>query len=271
MDPWSNIEIPPDDPEILQIDKFKASIGKIPPHVYQIRKLISGFEICHYKFDQHLGYIKGSISNLKPNIILEDIGRNHLRNGEKVIEKDRSGRSFTGYIYVLLLGKWLGESDKEYDVNKHKELANNISRWLGQKDAEKERLVRLLIARLKWDWKAYESLLRENANKDLENQVCRIDICHYNFPKIINSVLIGIGQLKPVDLFEGCGSFTSDIKSSVEGELDSLTDIIKDKFAWKEPDKKTMIRIWLYFCLAKTLKEQVGIKRSLGSLFKIKT
>ena len=263
MDPWSNIEIPPEDPEIIQIDKFKAALGKIPPHVYQIRKLITGFEICHYKYNQHLEYIKGSISNLKPNIILEDIGRNHLRHGEKVIDKDRSGRSFTGNIYVLILSKWLDDSNKDQDINKHDELANNITQWLGQKDAEKERLVRLLIARLKWDWKSYESLLRDNSNKDLENQVCRIDICHYNFPEIINSVLIGIGQKKPVELFEGCGSFTSNIKSSVEGEFDLLTEIIKDKSSGKEPDQKTMIRIWLYLCLAKTLKEQVGLKRSL--------
>ena len=266
MDPWSNIEIPPDDPEIIQIDKFKTTLGKIPPHVYQIRKLITGFEICHFKYNQHLEYIKGSISNLKPNIVLEDIGRNHFRHGEKVIGKDSSGRSFTGHIYVLILTNWLGNTEKEYDVNKHGELAKNITQWLGQKDTEKERLVRLLIARLKWDWKSYESLLRDNSNKDLENQVCRIDICHYNFPEIINSVLIGIGLLKPVDAFEGCGSFTSDIKSSIEGEFDLLSEIIKDKSSGKEPDQKTMIRIWLYLCLAKTLKEQAGLKRSLGSL-----
>ena len=205
MNPWSNIEILPDDPEIRRIDKFEASLGKIPPHAYQIRKLISGFEVCHFKYHQHISYIRESITKLKPNIVLEDIGKYHLRHGVQVLEKDKSGRSLSGQIYILALTDWLNDIEQYDDPKKNTEMFHKITKWLGQKDSEKERLVRLLIARLKWDWKSYESLLKDNANKELENQVCRIDICHYNFPKIIDSVLIGIGQLKPVDLFEGCG------------------------------------------------------------------
>lgn len=266
MNPWANIEIPPDDPEIRRIDEFEASLGKIPPHAYQIRKLISGFEVCHFKYNQHISYINKSITNLKPNIVLEDIGKYHLRHGTQILDKDKSGRSLSGQIYILSLKKWLDDIEQEDDHDLNEELLQKITKYLGDRDSEKERLVRLLIARLKWDWKSYENLLKDNANRELENQVCRIDICHYNFPNIIDSVLIGIGQLKPVDSFEGCGSFTSNIKSAIKDEFDLLTETIKKLIARKEPDKKSMIRTWLYFSLAKTLKEQVGLKQSFQGL-----
>jgi hypothetical protein len=263
MNPWSNIEIPPDDPEISLIDKFETTLGKIPEHIRQIRELISGFEVCHFKYDQHISYIKESIINLKPNIVLEDIGKNHLRHGTQVLDKDRSGRSLSGQIYIQILKKWLDDIEPENDHNLNEELLQKITKCLGERDSEKERLVRLLIARLKWDWKSYEGLLKDNANKELENQVCRIDICHYNFPNIIDSVLIGIGQLKPVDSFEGCGSFTSNRKSAIKDEFDLVTDKIKAILSEKERDKRSMMSAWLYFCLAKTLKEQVGLNKSL--------
>ncbi len=81
MNPWSNIEIPSDDSEIRNIDAFEGNLGGIPEQVVQIRKLISGFEVCHFKYKKHINYIKESIANLKPNIVLEDIGKNHLSPG----------------------------------------------------------------------------------------------------------------------------------------------------------------------------------------------
>jgi hypothetical protein len=263
MNPWSNIETSPDDPEIIEINKFETALGRIPENVLQIRKLISGFEVCHFKYLQHITYIKDSIANLKPNIILEDIGKTHFRYGAEVLEKDKSGRSLSGQIYVSALTDWLDDIELGDDPKKDEGILLKITKWLGQRDPEKERLVRLLIARLKWDWKTYEGLLEDNANKELENQVCRIDVCHYNFPGIIDSLLNGIGQLKPVEAFEGCGSFTSNIKSSIKDEFNLLRDRIKDILYEQKPDKRAMMRTWLYLCLAKTLKEQVGLKQSL--------
>ena len=153
MNLWSNIEIPPDDPEIIQIDEFEMTLGKIPSHVYQIRKLISGFEVCHFKYDRHIEYIKESITNLNPNIALEEIGKNHLRHGTHATDKDRSGRSLSGQNYVMILTKWLNDVEQEDDHNLVGEMHQKITNSLGERDIEKERLVRLLIARLKWDWK----------------------------------------------------------------------------------------------------------------------
>jgi hypothetical protein len=266
MNPWSNIETSPDDPEIIEINKFETALGRIPENVLQIRKLISGFEVCHFKYLQHITYIKDSIANLKPNIILEDIGKTHFRYGAEVLEKDKSGRSLSGQIYVSALTDWLDDIELGDDPKKDEGILLKITKWLGQRDPEKERLVRLLIARLKWDWESYEKLLKDNAEKKLENQVCRIDICHYNFPRTIDSIIMAIGQLRPVDFFEGCGSYSSKIKSAINDEFILLNDTIKSIISKKELDHKLMMKMWLMFCLAKTFKEQVGLKQSLVPL-----
>ena len=93
-----------------------------------------------------------------------------------------------------------------------------------------------------------------------------MDICHYNFPGIIDSVLRGIGELKPVESFEGCGSFTPGIKSIIEKELSVLINSINSLCSLKETGKPFMLKAWLYASLAKTIKEQAGLKRSLPGL-----
>ena len=54
MDPWSNIEFSVQDSEINEIDKFERTLGNIPVHVQQIHELITRFEVCHFKYRQHL-------------------------------------------------------------------------------------------------------------------------------------------------------------------------------------------------------------------------
>jgi hypothetical protein len=268
MDPWTNIEVTPDDPEISQINEFEGRLGKLPEAVHQIRKLIFGYEVCHFKHQQHASYIKTSIINLEPARIPEDIGKHHLRHGDHVLEKDKSGRSLLGQNYISSLTWWLDENDKGGNLIRKEGLFKKIKEWLGQREPEKERLVRLLIARLKWDWKSYENLLKENANRVLESQVCRMDVCHYNFPNIIDSVIRGIGKLEPVDSFEGCGSYNSDIKSEIESELSILIDKVKSIISSEDLNKSLLIQAWLFTCFAKILKAQLGLKQSLLGLLK---
>jgi hypothetical protein len=40
MNEWSNIDISPNNPEIIEIDKFKKTLGVIPSNVRKIRELI---------------------------------------------------------------------------------------------------------------------------------------------------------------------------------------------------------------------------------------
>lgn len=265
MNAWSNIDVSPDNPEIIEIDKFEKTLGVIPSNFRQIRELITRFEVCHFKYQQHFKYIKESILNLKTNIDPEKIGENHIRSGENAWKKDKTGRSRLGQRYVWALTNWLGDNPKVKDLEYYnKKLGQQITKWLGKKNPEKERLVRLLIARLIWDGKSYEELRHGKENKELELQICSTDICHYNFPKNLNLLLPGIGEMKPVEAFEGCGSFNSDIKKTVEKEFSILNDLLKFITSASKPDKNELVKAWLIACLAKTLKEQVLSKRKIN-------
>lgn len=258
MDAWSNIEVTPNDPEIAGINKFEASLGIMPQNAYRIRELIMGFEVCHFKFQSHVEKIKDSILNLEPTVTLETIGTNHIRHGENAWIKDSTGLSLMGQQYVWAIRVWLGDETyrKEISDKYDKKLEQKIHRWLGDKNEGKIRLVRLLLARLTWDWKSYEEFSQGDQYKDLKFQICRLDICHYDFPSNLNLVLKGIGEMKPVENFEGCGSFNNGIREFIEKELIVLNDLFQS-YLKSNSSKNNPTKAWLIACLMKTLKEQI--------------
>lgn len=270
MSAWSNIEISPQDSEIIEIDKLEETLGKISENVEKIRELITRFEVCHFKYQQHFKHIKDSILNLRPNVEPAQIGANHISKGKDVLDNDKTGRSILGQQYVNSLMKWLGDYSQENSNYFNNELNHQTTKWLGDKNPDKERIVRLLIARLIWDWKAYEEYQQRGEYKELEIQACRMDICHYAFPKHLDLLLQGIGRMEPINNFEGCGSFNTDIKTYVEKQFSILCDYLKSNSNKKNLNQDEKIKLWLIACLAKTLKEQVGLKKSLHQLISLK-
>ena len=266
MSSWSNIEISPQDSEIIAIDKFEKTLGELSENVQKIRELIRRFEVCHFKYKEHLKYIKESILNLNPNIEPTTIGVNHIRKGEDALKNDKTGKSSLGQQYLYSLMSWLGDYDQENSKYFNNELNEQITKWLGNKNQDKEKIVRLLVARLIWDWKSYEEYQQGGKYKELEFQACRMDICHYAFPKHLDLLLQGIGRMEPIDNFEGCGSFNSEIKTYVEEHFLTLCDYLKSNTNKNNSEQNEQIKIWLIACLAKTLKEQVGLKKSLPLL-----
>ena len=269
MKAWSNIQFSLQDPEIVKINNLEIKLGELPDKVYKIRELITRFEVCHFKYQQHLRKIKDSIIDLEPNVDMTKIGINHIQYGEGVLNKDTTGKSLIGQQYVWAIKEWLNDNPKnEIFDNFDKQLGQKIQEWLGDKSSDKIRLIRLLLARLTWDWKSYEKLKHGGEYKDLELQICRMDICHYAFPKNLDSLLQGIGQMKPVkeNEFEGCGSFDIKIKSFIENEFSILNDMVKTLTYNNKLDKNELTKAWLIVCLAKTLKEQVHISESIVEL-----
>jgi hypothetical protein len=264
MKAWDNIEFAEDDPEIRGIDNFEKSLGKLPEHVRKIRDLITGFEICHFKFERHLSYLKETISNLKASIDLADVGASHIRKGKDAWKKDATGRSRLGQEHVWILMKWLNEDSGIPDDIIRLDQEQQVSEWLGRRNPEKERLVRLLIARLLWDWESYEKYTTGEDHRELEYQVCRMDICHYAFPENLFQVLRGIGKLEPVKAFEGCGSFNSRTKDTARKEFEILNDSLKSILHSEQPGKDEMLKAWLTACLAKTLKEHVKLDSQIN-------
>jgi hypothetical protein len=258
MDAWSNIEISPQDPEIIRINNLQKSLGELPENVSQICELITRFEVCHFKYRQHLDKIKNSILNLQPEVVPNEIGINHIQHGPNAWRNDTTGRSLIGQQYLWAIKKWLsGDAPEKYY---NKELGQQVQKWLGVKNPVKKRLVRLLIARLTWDWKSYTELQRGGKFKELEYQACRMDICHYAFPRNLNLLLQGIGKMKPVGNFEGCGSYGNNRKIFVEKQFSIVSNILLKLRSMELSDK---YKNWLIVCLAKTIKEQAGMQKPI--------
>jgi hypothetical protein len=93
-----------------------------------------------------------------------------------------------------------------------------------------------------------------------------MDICHYAFPENLDLLLQGIGRMEPINNFEGCGSFNTDIKTFIEKQFSILYDFLKSISNKKKLKHNEKIKLWLIACLAKTLKEQVGLNKSLSQL-----
>lgn len=264
MNAWVNIEISPDNTEIRQIDKYEKKLATLSPDIQKIRELITRLELCHFKSKQHVTYIKESITTLKPVINLEQIGTHHVSKGKKAIKLDTTGRSILGLKYIEALTYWLNNTSEtnqsEYD---DKTLEKKIHSWLGQKTPDKEKLVKLVIARITGDWETYEILEKGEKHKGLIFQACRIDTCHYTFPNNLDLLLKGIGNLNPYPEFEGCGSYSKEIKNSAKDEFLALNHRLEELLSFSNPNIDTMITIWLTACLAKTIKEQVGLETPL--------
>jgi hypothetical protein len=269
MGAWSNIEVSQGDAEIASIDKLEEALGSYPQNVRLIRELITRFEVCHFKYQQHLTYIRESIKGLNPHIDPASIGQNHIQHGDKAWKSDRTGRTLMGQQYIWALNNWLDKGVKNKPPEYNEQLSREVKVWLGEKSPEKDKLVGMLLARLKWDWKKLEELSqrsmeeisREGDDTVLEYQICRMDICHFAFPAHLINILRGIGQMSPVDTFEGCGTHNSNIRKSMDEELTKInTWLLQRKEAGIEAqDLSGLTRIWLFACLAKTIKEQVGL------------
>ena len=266
MNAWSNIQISPDDPEIIKIDNLEKKLGKLSDRVRKIRELITRFEVCHFKYQQHIGYIKDSIQKLEPYIDPAEIGAHHIHHGAYACEKDTTGRSLIGQHYLQGIKEWLDDNPAREISGIYKdELGPQIQNWLGEKSPEKEKLVRLLVARLSWDWKSYTEL-QGGEFKDIELQACAMDICHYSFPGNLDLLLQAIGQMKPVNKFEGCGSYTNHIKACIEVEFSVLNHKFEVMIERGKSDKNELIKAWLIACLAKTLKEAVHLSQPVNDL-----
>jgi len=265
MQTWSNIQLTPKDPEVTRINSLEKKLGKLSDKTVKIRELITRFEVCHFRYQQHIRKIKDSILTLEPNTDPAKIGITHVRHGENAWKNDTTGHSLNGQQYIWAMKKWLNDGSViEITDIYNKEQGLQIQKWLDHKSPDKIRLVRLLLARLTWDWKSYEELQHGGKYKDLELQICATDICHYAFPANLDLILQAIGKMKPVENFEGCGSFDAKRKAFIEKELADLNSTIKSMYKGRQPDKDGLTRIWLNACLAKTLKEQVNISMPIS-------
>ena len=266
MSYWSNIEVSTKDSEINEIDDFGRGLGDLSESVQKVRELIRRFEVCHFKRKTHLEYIVDSIMSLNPSVEPAIIGANHISKGLSSLKRDTTGRSKLGQQYVCSLKSWLGDNSQQDSEYFNSELSLKIEKWLDAKDPQKERLVKLLVSRLMWDWSSYKQYQSSENPGELESQVCRMDICHYAFPGHLELLLEGIGQSRPIENFEGCGTFDTETREYIEKQYVRLCERITGYTNTTGQDKEWQIKVWLMASLAKTLKEQVGLNAAMPRL-----
>lgn len=263
MKDWANIVITAEDPEIIRINKLENDLGNIPDIIRQIRELITRFEVCHFKYKKHLGNIRASIAQLRPYTVPDEIGIHHIHHGENDFKSDKTGRSLLGQQYLWALIDWTGDKSGKRISDQNALFNHQIQIRLGENSPEKIQIVRLLIARLKWDWKSYEILRQGNEHKELKLQVCSMDICHYSFPSNLDLLLDAIGRMQPARDFEGCGTFNQNIKLYLEEEFTILNDNFRTLLVNGKSDHNDLVRAWLTACLAKTIKEALSLQGSI--------
>jgi hypothetical protein len=273
MNAWINLEVLPNDEEIAAIDQLEQALGNIPKRIHQIRELITRFESCHFKYQQHYRHIVESIAILCPVVEVSKIGSNHPRHGGNAWRNDTTGRSRIGRQYIEALHSWLDE-DSSNNVGvpgqETLKLKQRVNVWLGDRSEEGVRLVRMLLARL--FWQSVKDYRRGGELSELEGQVERIDICNYAFPQNIERLIQGIGKLEPVKAFDGCGTFDVKTKSFISKEFSKLCEWLKTDTRANTPNnglelgKKEPMKVWLVACLAKTLKESIHLRYSLPQI-----
>lgn len=255
MGAWANIVVSPDDPEIASIDALEGVLGELPESVLGVRELITRFESCHFKARRHYRHILDSIEALRPAVDPADIGAAHPRNGPDVVGGDPTGRARLGQRFIEALRCWLrGAGARE--TGSTGEMNPPVEAWLGARDEDKERLVRLLLARLHYE--PLEEHQRGGEWAALEYQVIATDICCYAFPDSIEQVIRAIGRLEPLTEFHGCGTSNPEIDAFLSTEIERLRDRLLHADPASDGDMvgRGQARRWLVACLVKTLKEQ---------------
>ena len=266
MDSWRNIIISKNDPEIIEINKLENELEVVSTAVGAVRQLITKFEICHFKYAIHYDYILRSIEFLSPFVDPDSIGSSHPRKGPDAWRKNKTGRTRTAQIYIDAIILWLNpKSLTGFDshIRVIQIMKAHVTKLLDERNNEKERLVELLIKRLLWRPIERHSL---GVQLDrLQDQIERTDICHYTFPDNIERVLAGIGSLAPAKDFQGCGSYNSRIKRQVSVWFQQLCKWINREPGYLDRGfgKRSNMKIRLAACLAKTLKQQVGLINKL--------
>jgi hypothetical protein len=244
---------------------MEQALGNVPKQIYKVRELITRFEVCHFKYRQHYQHIIESIAALHPAVDVDRIGSNHPRHGENAVKNDKTGRSRIGQQYIYSLRLWLDNVPISSD-DSQKKMSQRVTTWLGEKNDNKERLVRQLMARLLYQ--SMEDYLRGGELGELEYHIMATDICNYSFPQNLEEVIQAIGKLKPVIDFEGCGTYNAEIMSFISKEFERLCKWLQEDTP--DSDNKlgetVPIKSWLVASLAKTMKEQIHLTDSLPTL-----
>jgi hypothetical protein len=186
------------------------------------------------------------------------------RNNENASRMDKTGRYLLGQQYVWALINWLADYPPlNLSGFFYNEIYTNVSTWLGNKSPQKEKLVRIVVAKLTHDWKSLKKFNHYSKNKQLAYFAYSMEIWHYTFPKKLEKLLQDIGKMEAKNS-DPDGSYTIDEegKTNIENEFAILCNLMNsEKFSSSNglTEKDELIKIWLIASITKALKEQTGL------------
>jgi hypothetical protein len=116
---------------------------------------------------------------------------------ETALRKDKTGRYILGQQYVWALINWLADYPplnlSGFSTN---EIYTNTSNWLGNKSPQKEKLVRIVVAKLTHDWKSLKKFNHTSENKRLSCFAYSMEIWNITFPEKLDLLLKDIGKIE---------------------------------------------------------------------------
>jgi hypothetical protein len=180
------------------------------------------------------------------------------------VRKDKTGRYLLGQQYVWALINWLADypslSLSGFFTN---EIYTNVSTWLGNRSPQKEKLIRILVAKFTHDWKSLKKFNHNSKNKELAYFANSMEIWHYTFPKKLDMLLQDIGKME-AENNDPHGNYTidKDVITNIENEFAVLCNLMNSGSEFNyigSAEKIDLINNWLIASITKTLKDQTGI------------
>jgi hypothetical protein len=229
-----------------------------------IHEVILKFETSQLQFQQNNQDPAKSIYAPESGRINIKQESDFLQKSENSPRKDKAGRSLLGQQYIWALVNWLaGYPELNMMGHFNNEIYRNVSGWLGIKSPEKEKLVRIIVAKLTHDWKSLKKFNQGSANKVLAYFASSMDIWQYTFPKMLDKLLQDIGKMefKICDLCEKT-DIEKDDKTNIENEFAILCNLMNSGIVSNSngfPVENNLIKIWLIASITKTLKDQTGL------------
>jgi hypothetical protein len=211
--------------------------------------------LCHPETSQ------GQISDITDNKQDADT----FQHNGTALRMDKSGRSALGQQYVWALVNWLADYPRLSVVgHSNNDIYRKVPGWLGTRSTEKEKLVRIIIAKLTHDWKSLKIINPGTVNKGLAYFANSVDIWQYTFPKMLDRLLLNIGkiELKTGNLYE-ISEIGKVAKTNIENEFSIICNLISsgNDIMYGIADKNELIKIWLMASITKTLKAQTTLTR----------
>ena len=266
MDEWSNIYLTHPDEELKRIYRMERKACPIPHKAKIIRNLITRLEVCHFKLERHIMKIIESIGQMNPELDPDTIGHSHPKAGEDAWRKDSTGRSRRGQEFIRILQMWFegAHYPEENSRGIPRSLLWKVYDDLGAQNDTKSTLISALLDRLLWKFEEDRRQIPEEF-AELREQIDRTDICHYSFPANVERMICAIGRLEPVSDFEGCGSFDNERRRLAEEYFHALCTwlLAKKSSLDTQLGNRTPAKEWLAACLAKTLKDHIGLEEPM--------